>query len=70
MNIIKTTSELSQSCDYACNFDYITVDTEFLRERTYYPKLCLIQLAIPGGQENSAVLIDPLEGNLDLSPLY
>ena len=70
MNIIKTTSELSQFCDYAHNFDYITVDTEFLRERTYYPKLCLIQLAIPGDQENSAVLIDPLERNLDLSPLY
>lgn len=70
MNIIKTTSELSQFCDYAYNFDYITVDTEFLRERTYYPKLCLIQLAIPGDQENRAVLIDPLEGNLDLSPLY
>ena len=70
MNIIRTTSELSQFCDYAYNFDYITVDTEFLRERTYYPKLCLIQIAIPGDQENSAVLIDPLEGNLDLSPLY
>ena len=70
MNIIKTTSELSQFCDYAYNFDYITVDTEFLRERTYYPKLCLIQIAIPGDQENSAVLIDPLESNLDLSPLY
>lgn len=70
MNIIKTTSELSQFCRYAYNFDYITVDTEFLRERTYYPKLCLIQLAIPGDQENSAVLVDPLEGNLDLSPLY
>ena len=70
MNIIRITSELSQFCDYAYNFDYITVDTEFLRERTYYPKLCLIQLAIPGDQENSAVLIDPLEGNLDLSPLY
>ena len=70
MNIIKTTSELSQFCDYAYNFDYITVDTEFLRERTYYQKLCLIQIAIPGDQENSAVLIDPLEGNLDLSPLY
>ena len=70
MKIIKTTLELSQFCDYAYNFDYITVDTEFLRERTYYPKLCLIQLAIPGDKENSAVLIDPLEGNLDLSPLY
>jgi len=70
MNIIKTTSELSQFCQYANNFDYITVDTEFLRERTYYPKLCLIQLAIPSDQDNSAVLIDPLEGHLDLAPLY
>ena len=70
MNIVTTTPELSQFCDYANNFDYITVDTEFLRERTYYPKLCLIQLATPGDQENSAVLVDPLEGHLDLSPLY
>ena len=70
MDIIKTTSELSKFCTFACNFDYITVDTEFLRERTYYPKLCLIQLAIPSDHKNSAGLIDPLVGNLDLSPLY
>tara|TARA_Y100000589_G_scaffold328289_1_gene372078 strand:+ start:307 stop:1464 length:1158 start_codon:yes stop_codon:yes gene_type:complete len=70
MNIVTTTPELSQFCDYANNFDYITVDTEFLREKTYYPKLCLIQLAIPNDQENSAVLIDPLVGHLDLTPLY
>ena len=70
MDTIKTTSELSKFCTFACKFDYITVDTEFLRERTYYPKLCLIQLAIPSDHKNSAVLIDPLAGNLDLSPLY
>ena len=70
MDIIKTTSELSKFCTFACKYDYITVDTEFLRERTYYPKLCLIQLAIPSDHKNSAVLIDPLAGNLDLSPLY
>ena len=70
MNIVTTTPELSQFCDYANNFDYITVDTEFLREKTYYPKLCLIQLAIPSDQKNSAVLIDPLVGHLDLTPLY
>ena len=70
MNIIKTTSELSTFCTYASKFDYLTVDTEFLRERTYYPKLCLIQLAIPSDQEANAVLVDPLDNELDLSPLY
>ena len=70
MNIIKTTSELSKFCTYASKFDYLTVDTEFLRERTYYPKLCLIQLAIPSDQEANAVLVDPLDNKLDLSPLY
>ena len=70
MNIIKTTSELSKFCAYASKFDYLTVDTEFLRERTYYPKLCLIQLAFPSDQEDNAVLVDPLDNQLDLSPLY
>ena len=70
MNIIKTTSELSKFCTYASKFDYLTVDTEFLRERTYYPKLCLIQLAFPSDQEDNAVLVDPLDNQLDLSPLY
>ena len=70
MNIIKTTSELSKFCAHASKFDYLTVDTEFLRERTYYPKLCLIQLAIPSDQEANAVLVDPLDNQLDLSPLY
>ena len=70
MNIIKTTSELSKFCTSASKFDYLTVDTEFLRERTYYPKLCLIQLAFPSDQEDNAVLVDPLDNQLDLSPLY
>lgn len=70
MNIIKTTSELSKFCAHASKFDYLTVDTEFLRERTYYPKLCLIQLAFPSDQEENAVLVDPLDNQLDLSPLY
>ena len=70
MNIIKTTSELSKFCAHASKFNYLTVDTEFLRERTYYPKLCLIQLAFPSDQEDNAVLVDPLDNQLDLSPLY
>ena len=49
----------------------MTVDTEFLRERTYYAKLCLVQLAYPGdGTEEDAVLVDPLAEGLDLAPLY
>ena len=70
MNIIETTSELSKFCAHASKFDYLTVDTEFLLERTYYPKLCLIQLAFPSDQEDNAVLVDPLDNQLDLSPLY
>jgi ribonuclease D len=48
----------------------VTVDTEFLRERTYYAKLCLVQLALPGDAPEDAVLVDPLVPGLDLSPLY
>ena len=48
MKTITTTKDLAAFCDHARGFDYVTVDTEFLRERTYYAKLCLIQLAVPG----------------------
>jgi ribonuclease D len=48
----------------------VTLDTEFLRERTYYSKLCLVQMAHPGNTEDSAVLIDPLSPDLSLDPLY
>ncbi|MCL3882789.1 ribonuclease D [Marivita sp. GX14005] len=69
MKTIKTTSELAEFCARAGETDYITVDTEFLRERTYYSKLCLIQLAYRGDGETDAVLVDPLEGELSLEPL-
>lgn len=49
---------------------YVTVDTEFLRERTYYSKLCLVQLAMPGTDDSNAVLVDPLAKGLSLEPLY
>ncbi|KIT17164.1 Ribonuclease D [Jannaschia aquimarina] len=57
-------------CARAADYPYVTVDTEFLRERTYYAKLCLVQLAYPGDGEDDSVLIDPLADGLDLSPLY
>lgn len=70
MKTITTTEELDAFCQAAAKTPYVTVDTEFLRERTYYSKLCLIQLAYRGDGENDAVLVDPLVDGLDLSPLY
>lgn len=57
-------------CAEAAKAPYVTVDTEFLRERTYYSKLCLIQLAFPGDGKTDAVLVDPLADGLSLAPLY
>ncbi|OWU70629.1 ribonuclease D [Phaeobacter sp. 22II1-1F12B] len=70
MKTITTTQDLSDFCKAAAEHDYVTVDTEFLRERTYYSKLCLIQLAMPGTDESNAVLVDPLSEELSLEPLY
>ena len=70
MITVKTTEGLQAFCDRAKAHDYVTVDTEFLRERTYYSKLCLVQLAVPGDAEEDAVLVDPLASGIDLAPLY
>ena len=70
MITITTTSGLQAFCDKAAKAPYVTVDTEFLRERTYYSKLCLVQLAVPGDAEEDAVLVDPLVNGLSLDPLY
>jgi len=70
MKTITKSSELKDFCDHAVKEKYITIDTEFLRERTYYSKLCLLQLAIPGNAHENAVIIDTLVDDLDLSPLY
>jgi ribonuclease D len=70
MKTITTTDELSQFCTEAARHSYVTVDTEFLRERTYFSKLCLVQLAMPGDDDSTAVLVDPLAKGISLEPLY
>lgn len=70
MKTLTTTDELQAFCEEAAKYPYVTVDTEFLRERTYYSKLCLIQLAFSGDGETDAVLVDPLSDGLSLEPLY
>ena len=70
MNILRTTAELAAFCDICAGHPYVTVDTEFLREKTYYSKLCLIQMAYPGEDNSSAALVDVLSPDLDLDPLY
>ncbi len=70
MKTITTTAELEAYCTEAANHPYVTVDTEFLRERTYYSKLCLVQLAMPGTDDSGAVLVDPLADGISMEPLY
>jgi len=69
MQTITTTEALAQFCTAAKAAPYVTVDTEFLRERTYWSKLCLVQMALPG-KDGAAVLVDPLAAGLSLEPLY
>ena len=70
MKTITKTKDLVEFCKAAASCDYITIDTEFLRERSYYSKLCLIQLALPGKTNENAVLVDPLSDGISLEPLY
>ena len=70
MLTITTTDALAAFCEEAKKHPYVTVDTEFLRERTYYSKLCLVQLAMPGTDDSNGCLVDPLVDGLSLEPLY
>ena len=66
MPMIADTDTLTAACRRLARHSYVTVDTEFLRETTYYPKLCLIQIA----SEEEDVLIDPLAPGIDLAPFF
>jgi len=70
MRTLTTTQELADFCEEARQHPYVTLDTEFLRERTYYSKLCLLQMAYPGTGDENAVLVDTLAEGLSLEPLY
>lgn len=65
--LITEQKALESFCDTLKTQEFITVDTEFLREKTYYPLLCLIQIGDPQG---NAKAIDPIDTELDLTPLY
>ncbi|WP_275790253.1 ribonuclease D [Pararhizobium gei] len=64
--MIETTAELAAACETLAKGQYLTIDTEFLRETTFWPQLCLIQMAGP----EIAVIVDPLAKNIDLSPFF
>ena len=65
MKLITDSAALAQFCERQKGADYVAVDTEFMRERTYWPILCLVQVAGP----EEAVAIDALAPDIDLSPL-
>jgi ribonuclease D len=64
MNLITTTADLAAVCERMSCHSFVTVDTEFLRETTYYPLLCVAQMAT----SDEAVVIDALAESLDLTP--
>lgn len=66
MSLINTTAALAAFCDRLATETFVTVDTEFMREKTYWSKLCLVQLA----GETEARCVDPLAADLDLAPLF
>jgi ribonuclease D len=70
MNLIENTADLKNFCDHIIaqegQGNFISIDTEFIRETRYWPKLCLIQIA----SDQDDAIIDPLFPNLDLKPMY
>ena len=63
--LITKTEDLADLCTRLAESEFVAVDTEFMRENTYWPELCLVQIA----NDKEAAAIDPLASGLDLSPL-
>src|ERR1700691_4473205 len=66
MSLITTSRELAEVCRRIAQHPFVTVDTEFLRETTFWPKLCVVQIASP----DEAVAIDAMAEGLDLAPFF
>jgi ribonuclease D len=66
MQTITTTAALAEACATFANAEFVTVDTEFIRETTFWPELCLVQIA----SNDLAVLVDPLADGIDLAPFF
>jgi ribonuclease D len=66
MSMITSSVELAAVCKRLSRSEYVTVDTEFMREATYWPRLCVIQMAGP----EEAVIVDAMAPNLDLDPFF
>ncbi|WP_061932805.1 ribonuclease D [Aureimonas sp. AU22] len=66
MEPITTTAALQEACNTLSRAEFVTVDTEFIRETTFWPELCLIQMAT----DDLAVLVDPLADGIDLQPFF
>ena len=66
MKLLTNNDELAAICERFSHHEFVTVDTEFLRETTFWPKVCLIQIASP----EEAIAIDTLADNIDLSPFF
>ena len=63
---ITTTTELAAACQRMAAHPFVTIDTEFLRETTYYPLLCVAQMA----SADEAVVVDALAPDIDLAPFF
>ena len=66
MNLITRTEELADACARLGSAEFVAVDTEFMREQTFWPRLCLIQIAADGQE----LLVDSLAPGLDLTPFF